>query len=177
MPVVGEYVPPPAPAPAPAVAAPPTEVELPDESELGRGDPIHAPLDTSEVALPVEGTWEEPGVEDDPTGVLVGTPSDRSWPGVRSFDEAAVFEPRVEELDADQWADEVPPEPELETSQSVDLAIEAAESMLDRGDLSGALGVYQDLAVRSPEDSRLWKRVEEIARMLQNRSSPPPSDE
>lgn len=171
---VQRFAPPPAPEPefpAPPPAAP---VHEPIE-DFGSDDPIHAPLDTVEVALPSEGRWDEPGIEDeDPTGVLVQTPGEHSWPGVLAFEvDRATFDPKVAELEADQWADEVPPEPEPDHSGSIDLTIEAAESMVARGELGAALGVYQDLALRRPEDARLWQRVEEIARMLQRRSTPP----
>jgi hypothetical protein len=45
--------------------------------------------------------------------------------------------------------------------------------MVQRGELGEALRVYQELAARAPADTRLWRRIAEVAKMLQLQSKPP----
>lgn len=126
-------------------------------------DPIHDPLESSDVALPIEGRWEirEPGRDRvDAPPVSFGDPS---WPGVRLLDdEALTFEPGVAPIDADSWDDDATAAGHSEHD---------AEALLARGQLTDALRMYQELATARPTESRLWARVAEIARMLQERSS------
>jgi hypothetical protein len=122
-------------------------------------DPIHAPLETRDVALPAEGQWviREPGADDD-TGpqLAIGEPS---WTGTRAT-EATTFEPEAAPIEADSW--DVPAAPSVSSEQT-------AEALVARGELREALRLYQELAVSRPDQPRLWERVAEIARMLQER--------
>ena len=122
-------------------------------------DPIHAPLETRDVALPAEGQWtiREPGADDTGPQVGIGEPS---WTGARAV-EATTFEPGAAPIEADSW--EVPAAAPASSE-------ERAEAHVARGELREALRVYQELAVSRPDEPQLWERVAEIARMLQSQS-------
>ncbi|HJL15168.1 MAG TPA: hypothetical protein RMH99_05905 [Sandaracinaceae bacterium LLY-WYZ-13_1] len=145
---------------------PPPVPAIPAANELPRvDDPVHAPLDTGEVALPSKGSWDvrEPGLSQDEDRGGRPAAADQSWSGVRAFEtEPATFEPGVEGMDVDSWE---------EPTQVGEGALEAeAEAHVAAGELGEALRIYQDLAAQSPDEQRLWDRVAEIARMLQRRS-------
>lgn len=152
----GPAVPPPpaivAPAPEPAAPLPPLSA-----------DPVHAPLDTSEVSLPSD-VWkvdaEEPPDAGDGQRVEVGMP-EISWTGVRLGGHAAVFEPGAESVEDDTWGD---PQPTKSPQER------AADALVAKGELGEALRVYQDLAAQHPDQPHLWDRVAQIARLLQQRS-------
>jgi hypothetical protein len=146
---------------------PPPAMALPSAAELAL-DPVHQPLETSEVALPSRGDWEvhEPGREasHDPSSPSVEAAVDSSWAGIRVpyDDEPATFAPGVEDLDRDSWD-----EP---TEVGTGAAEREAEAAFTHGDLPEALRLYQELATQHPDEPRLWERVAEIARALQNRN-------
>jgi hypothetical protein len=114
-------------------------------------DPIHAPLEHSEVSVPA------PPVE---SGSLGG--NEPSWTGPRLEGDRSSFEPGVESVDADTWGEA--------TEIGIDPEEKQAESMLQRGELGEALRLYQEIAIRRPDEPHLWERVAEIALMLQERS-------
>ncbi len=173
-----EFRPPPAPLPsAPAPVSPrPDEFVIPPASALGSGDPIHAPLDTTDVALPDPDGWVTvPDSSVPPAATaesVVGSPGEKSWIGLRAFqDEPSAFEPGVGSVDEDHWADEVPTQVHQLSGEPG--SVQRAEALAARGELGAALGMYQDLAEKSPDDPRLWQRIEELARALQRKSTPP----
>src|SRR5690606_14940143 len=140
----------------PAVPPPPPEIRgpaVPPPPMLGDTppDPVHAPIDTAEVALPSEGTWtiREPGAEEEPDAVL----GDASWAGVRPFAaEPAAFEPSVAPVDADSWEDD-------EATVAGDPTPEQrAEVLAARGELAEALRIYQEEALARPDEPHLWDR-------------------
>lgn len=136
---------------------PPPPVSIPRADELNRA----ARPATPDGAKP---PWviHEPGGASPPPDLASADPLD-SWPGVRVYEtEPATFEPGVEGVDADSWDD--PTEVGSFTPE------ERAEAAVAVGNLGEALRIYQDLATQSPNDQRLWDRVAEIARMLQQRS-------
>lgn len=140
------------PIPQPAVPAAPSfgsSPAIPSVAELS--------AQTQEVAVPA-------GSDQTPSSEIVGG-LDQSWTGVRLQDTDTSFEPGVESLSDDQWevADGVP-----EKGSPAE-----AEAMVQRGELGEALRVYQELAARAPVDARLWRRIAEVAKMLQRQSKPP----
>ena len=147
---------------------PPPAMTIPSAAELAR-DPVHQALETSEVALPARGRWEvhEPGRESGPEAGLppLEAAVDSSWAGIRvPYDEEpAHFEPGLEDLDRDSWDDP--------TEVGAAAPEREAEAAFMRGDLPEALRLYQDLATQFPDEQRLWDRVAEIARAIQNRES------
>lgn len=156
-----------APEPSTSIARPTFESSQPPPPPvIPRADELsaeaHAAMETDAEAAPsAQWTIREPGGDSpDPArgGVL------DSWSGVRVYETApATFEPGVEGVDADLWEDPTQVGAILGPEQE-------AEAAVERGDLGEALRLYQDLATRSPDDQRLWERVAEIARMLQQKS-------
>lgn len=161
-PVRGPAVP--APPRGPVVPAPPPIAPPPIAPPVT--DPVHAPIDTSEVALPSEPAWtiREPGAEA-PSGEVVDAIADHSWSGVRVHQpEPAPFEPGLEPVDADTWGDD-------EATTAGELSPEQqAETLAARGDFGEALRIYQEEAVKRPDEPHLWDRVAALAKMLQERS-------
>lgn len=152
----GPVVPRPPPMPRGPAVPPPPGPSVPAPSALA--DKIHTPLETRDVALPAEGQWviREPGADDTGPQLAIGEPS---WTGAR-VTEATTFEPGTAPLEADSW--DVPAAPPVSAEQT-------AEALVARGELREALRLYQELAVSRPDQPRLWERVAEIARMLQER--------
>lgn len=175
-------LPPPAPPPAPAsiAAARPDLLSTPPSLDAPpRGpavppppmmisDSVHAPLDTSEVALPSASAWtiREPGALGGETPAPIEDALDHSWSGVRTFEpEPAAFEPGVEPVAADTWADDEA------TMAGEPTPEQRAETLMARGELGEALRIYQEEAIKRPDEPHLWDRVAELARMLQQRST------
>ncbi len=92
-----------------------------------------------------------------------GEPPEASWSGLHPYEGAlATFETGLESVDADRWD---------EPTQIGQVSDEArAEEMIERGELGEALRLYQEIAVKRPNEAQLWERVADIARMLQHRS-------
>jgi hypothetical protein len=126
-------------------------------------DPVHAPpLETAEVVLPPPRS-ERQSRPSEPGEPLTDDVHEASWSGVHGIENmAATFEPGVESVDADTWD-----EP---TQVGVDQEERHAQDMLKRGELGEALRLYQELAIKRPDQPALWDRVAEIALMLQQRS-------
>ena len=129
----------------------------------GSADPPRAPLQTREVAVPTPDRWDAPRTEQTPSAEIGDL--DQSWTGVRLQDTDTSFEPGVESLSDDQW--------EVADSEPEKGSPAEAEAMVQRGELGEALRVYQELAARAPADTRLWRRIAEVAKMLQLQSKPP----
>jgi hypothetical protein len=171
----GEVVDPDA-ARAPAVPRPPatTEAASADAASEEHADDVHAPLEDTPVvdapATPAPPPWSEPaGAAEESEGGGEEDPSAASWVGFRSFaPEPTDFRPGTEGVDADSWAASTAP------SDATDALRRQAEDLVAAGRYGEALGLYQDLAADRPDDRALWARVEQIARMLQRRSEPPP---
>ena len=185
------FVPPPAPTPtvpAPQAAPRPTDEEpsrytalepsrvpeppIPPIAVLSGTDPVHDPLET-DLSLPADDHWNiDPGEAEDSTSGVIVSSAEQSWVGLRAFDAgSANFQPAVDPVATDNWADEVPTESQATPLEPA--SVQQAEALVAQGALGAALGVYQDLAAARPDDPRLWQRIEEIARALQRKSTPP----
>ncbi len=163
-PPLGPVVPAPPPIAPPPIA--PQPIAPPPIAPPMVTDPVHAPIDTGEVALPSEPAWtiREPGAEA-PSGDVVDAIADHSWSGLRVHaPEPAPFEPGLEPVDADTWGDD-------EATTAGELSPEQqAETLAARGQLGEALRIYQEEAVKRPNEPHLWDRVAALAKMLQERS-------
>lgn len=155
---------------------PPPSIPLPRVDELDL-EPNHVPPESGKdrsAHWDVREPGRSPTAEEE--SALRGA-ADSSWSGVRLYEsDQATFEPGVEGMDADFWEDSLGPtsldseHTAAERTAAERVAAEKmAEELVARGELSEALRIYQELAAGSPQEQRLWARVAEIARMLQER--------
>lgn len=141
----------------------PSSPPIPSRDELS-ADPIHAPLDTRELAIPERRGWDvrEGGAEE-----AIGPDPTTSWSGVPIYEEdPATFEPGEVTADEDRW--DVPTDVKSKGGRRE----REAETLVARGELERALAIYEELAAASPEETRLWRRIKAIAWMLQRDIDP-----
>ncbi|MGE0791487.1 MAG: hypothetical protein AB7S26_37780 [Sandaracinaceae bacterium] len=155
----------------------PSDPPIPTREQLAE---VHAPVNTRELAIPearrrddptlpsrrelppAEGAGE-PTWSERKTGPVADVTS--SWAGVPVYEtEPATFEPGDVTLDEDRW--DAP-----STAPMVSREREA-ESLVARGELEPALRIYEELAARAPEETRLWRRIKAIAWMLKRGAEP-----
>lgn len=137
----------------------PSSPPIPRREDLSH-DPIHAPLDTGERYMPEHPRYDAADEETtnrvDPTA---------SWSGVPLYEnEPATFEPGEVTVEEDRW----------DAPAGVSAAAEEreAERLVALGDLEKALKIYERLAARQPENTRLWRRIKAIAWMLRRDVDP-----
>lgn len=139
----------------------PSSPPIPSREALS-DDPIHAPLHTGELTLP-EHRYAQQG--DEPTYTRVDQDATSSWSGVPLFEaQPATFEPGEVGEGEDRW--------DVPTDVQVGGREREAEALVVRGELDKALKIYEALAARSPEETRLWRRIKAIAWMLKRDVDP-----
>ncbi|MGF1467359.1 MAG: hypothetical protein ACFCGT_14635, partial [Sandaracinaceae bacterium] len=136
---------------------------------------VHAPVDSSLVSLPADDPpWTALADPEAPTapGTVDAAPDSGTFAepavaGRSSLPSPASFAPGLGTAEGDRWSDEDTP---VETFAQ---ARQRAEDLFQRGEVSAALELYQELAVARPGDAGLWTRIREVAGALQRQTSPP----
>lgn len=134
---------------------------IPMPAAPGLGPPVPPPPAAPTAPDASRGPWSvrEPG---DPGGDATPRYSEPSWSGVRMPETSSRFDPAEVTSDGDDsWE---------ERTEVGDTQRDDAEAHLARGDVRGALRIYQELSAQAPNDAALQDRVAEIAGMLRDSS-------